>query len=244
MKRNPNEENSNKKTNQFAKDIQNEKEEKSNTCNKIHEDNEINDENKTNKNNNEDIINILSNNVSFLETELDSYRNEFQLFKTFAQGLGFNTHEIQNEVHELRNGVHELRNNVNEIRYDVHGLSNKVHEIKNELHDIRNSLNFINNSLGNIFNLLIFEENLTNTEEQNNKINYDELLEEKELDEKSFEKYKEEKCVICLEDFNIGNKICNLPCLHIYHSFCIKNWLKIRGKCPLCGKYLLIQKNS
>ena len=201
--------NSNQKSNQVAKDKE------LNTCNEFDEDNKLNDEIKTNKNNSE-------NDVTFINTELDSCRNEFQHLKTFVQDLRFNDDEIKNEVHSLRNDVHELTN-------DVHELSSGVHELRNMFSVL----------ISNLFS----NENLINNEEQNNNINYDELLEEKELDEKSFEKYKEEKCAICLEDFNIGNKVCYLPCLHIYHSFCIKNWLKIRGKCPLCGNDL-IQNNS
>ena len=70
---------------------------------------------------------------------------------------------------------------------------------------------------------------------QNNNMNYDEILEEKKLTQKSIDKYIDEKCVICLENFMIGNKICYLPCLHLYHTMCIKNWLKIKEKCPLCN---------
>ena len=201
--------NSNQKSNQVAKDKE------LNTCNEFDEDNKLNDEIKTNKNNSE-------NDVTFINTELDSCRNEFQHLKTFVQDLRFNDDEIKNEVHSLRNDVHELTN-------DVHELSSGVHELRNMFSVL----------ISNLFS----NENLINNEEQNNNINYDELLEEKELDEKSFEKYKEEKCAICLEDFNIGNKVCNLPCLHIYHSFCIKNWLKIKEKCPLCGNELIQNKN-
>ena len=103
------------------------------------------------------------------------------------------------------------------------------------MHDLRSTFDNLFNRMDVLFNRLTYNRNSNINEGQNNEINYDELLDEIELDEKSFEKYKEEKCAICLEDFNAGNKVCYLPCLHLYHSFCIKNWLKIRVRCPLCG---------
>ena len=41
-------------------------------------------------------------------------------------------------------------------------------------------------------------------------------------------------CVICLYEFQIGDKIAALPCLHIFHFDCIKNWLKNELSCPVC----------
>jgi len=42
---------------------------------------------------------------------------------------------------------------------------------------------------------------------------------------------KEGKCAICLEDF----KVCvSMPCLHAFHSKCIRDWLEISNSCPLC----------
>lgn len=42
---------------------------------------------------------------------------------------------------------------------------------------------------------------------------------------------KEGKCSICLEDFNV---CLVMPCSHMYHSKCIRDWLEISHSCPLC----------
>lgn len=41
-------------------------------------------------------------------------------------------------------------------------------------------------------------------------------------------------CIICLSEFNIGEQIAALPCLHVFHYDCIKNWLKNELNCPVC----------
>lgn len=42
-------------------------------------------------------------------------------------------------------------------------------------------------------------------------------------------------CVICLEGFITGES-CQIlsPCNHLFHSYCIKNWLKDNDTCPIC----------
>ena len=41
-------------------------------------------------------------------------------------------------------------------------------------------------------------------------------------------------CIICLYEFNIGDKIAALPCLHVFHFDCIKHWLENELSCPVC----------
>ena len=41
-------------------------------------------------------------------------------------------------------------------------------------------------------------------------------------------------CVICLADFEPGESITTLPCVHMFHTECIKAWLKSNNHCPVC----------
>ncbi|WVZ09354.1 hypothetical protein V8G54_013884 [Vigna mungo] len=44
-----------------------------------------------------------------------------------------------------------------------------------------------------------------------------------------------EQCYICLAEYEEGDQIRVLPCLHEYHMSCVDKWLKeIHGVCPLC----------
>lgn len=42
------------------------------------------------------------------------------------------------------------------------------------------------------------------------------------------------ECVICMLDFTTGDRVKLLPCLHIYHSKCIQDWLHRSFTCPTC----------
>ncbi|XP_058219553.1 uncharacterized protein LOC131330074 [Rhododendron vialii] len=53
------------------------------------------------------------------------------------------------------------------------------------------------------------------------------------FDEKGDEEY-EEKCAICLDDFEPKQLIFRTPCNHMFHEDCIVPWVKSHGQCPVC----------
>ena len=77
--------------------------------------------------------------------------------------------------------------------------------------------------------------------EFNNNDNLDKFIEENEISKELIKTINEENCLICLEKYSIGDKICYLPCLHFFHSFCIKKWIQIKKRCPLCNTYIKIE---
>ena len=225
MEVSPDEENSIQKTKQIPKDLQNE-----NKINKLinKKEEQINSHNEIDENLNNSMKAQLENKKindkdnSFFH----SLRNDILDLRNIFHDLRSDFHDLRSDFHDLRSDFHDLRSDFHDLRSDFHDLRNDFHDLRNDFHSFRNDVNAISNKVG-----------------QNNNINYDELLEEKEIDEEIIEKYKDENCAICLENFNIGNKVCYLPCLHIYHSFCIKNWLKIKEKCPLCNNDLNTNNN-
>jgi Ring finger domain len=42
------------------------------------------------------------------------------------------------------------------------------------------------------------------------------------------------RCVICLDQFAVGELLKQLPCNHCFHSACISQWLAERSTCPIC----------
>jgi hypothetical protein len=49
---------------------------------------------------------------------------------------------------------------------------------------------------------------------------------------------RETKCSICLEEFSRGETVCELPCKHIFHDACVREWLRREATCPVCRKVL------
>ncbi|KAF6147671.1 hypothetical protein GIB67_036057 [Kingdonia uniflora] len=43
-----------------------------------------------------------------------------------------------------------------------------------------------------------------------------------------------EPCGACLDEFLLGDKIVDMPCLHTFHESCIVRWLNEHNSCPLC----------
>lgn len=40
-------------------------------------------------------------------------------------------------------------------------------------------------------------------------------------------------CSVCLEDFEEGAEVAQLPCGHVFHALCVEPWLAGHGSCPL-----------
>ena len=66
-------------------------------------------------------------------------------------------------------------------------------------------------------------------------------LPETQIDDVSKLDGEKKNCVICLEDFKNGDKAIVLPCIHLFHTPCIQNWLKTQNCCPICKFKLTIE---
>lgn len=45
---------------------------------------------------------------------------------------------------------------------------------------------------------------------------------------------KHKECVICMNEFMMGDPLRYLPCMHTYHKDCIDDWLMRSFTCPSC----------
>ncbi|PWA62112.1 Zinc finger, RING/FYVE/PHD-type [Artemisia annua] len=51
------------------------------------------------------------------------------------------------------------------------------------------------------------------------------------------------ECSICLEGFENGDELINLPCVHRFHSCCLLPWVEVCGACPNCRKDIVVTSN-
>ena len=52
------------------------------------------------------------------------------------------------------------------------------------------------------------------------------------------------KCTICLEDYKNNDDSIILPCIHIFHSECIRKWMKKKNICPICKSKINSKNNN
>ena len=81
--------------------------------------------------------------------------------------------------------------------------------------------------------------------QQRNNINIDtimNLLPSSTIREKKEGEGDNNNCIICLNDFDVGDKVTSLPCLHMFHTDCIKSWLQSKNHCPIC-KYTITEES-
>ena len=123
--------------------------------------------------------------------------------------------------------------NINQINRDQRNIYNRLLAnimLANQLRPNNNN----NNIRENEINIESVNNNLNNLRinEENKKI--EELLQDFKLTEEILSKIDNKQCLICLDDYQIDENICYLPCFHLFHSICIKSWIKKSNKCPLC----------
>ena len=79
--------------------------------------------------------------------------------------------------------------------------------------------------------LLQLEDNMGNVNKGLSKKQYDKLPFVKYDKDKYSENYQ---CIICMEEFEKNENVKLLPCGHIFHDNCIKEWLLKQKSCPFC----------
>ncbi|CAG8471569.1 2561_t:CDS:2 [Paraglomus occultum] len=55
----------------------------------------------------------------------------------------------------------------------------------------------------------------------------------------SKDKSNGERCTICLSEYEINERLRDLPCAHDFHTDCIDAWLKNSDKCPICRRSVI-----
>jgi len=159
--------------------------------------------------------NINYNRNTNLNTDLNTFRNN----------------NINRNINYNRNINNNRINNLADILYNLN-FNNNRNRISNER---RNSVNYSRRN--NASSFPIYNNDASSSESDEN-----EGLDQITIESLPFSRIKDinkldeekKKCLICLENFKQGEYTIILPCIHIFHSDCIKKWMEKKNVCPLC----------
>ena len=135
-------------------------------------------------------------------------------------------------------------NNRNNLNMNINNLRGRN---RNNLHNnyelMRNNLNYMNMIIMHN-NLLLMNMQMQNRMNNSNRLHPNILnsLLESEVKDASKLDPNNKDCIICMEEFKNNEKIICLPCIHSFHSECIKSWFEGHNECPIC-KYKLTNEN-
>ena len=218
-----------------------------------------NDELNNNINNNRNMDNNNNNNRNN-NNNIPPSEQESNIFQTISNSIASafnNLGEIGNEIKNISNNINSstlvrtglLNNNPSRLmgnnqsnivnNYNNHNNTNIIQNIRLPL-PVHGPLIINNrNPLVEVFPPVIIGERGHVIDINNNRrINPNDLNRIMELLPSTILKEKKEgennECVVCLSSFEVGDSITTLPCVHIFHTDCIKSWLESNNSCPIC----------
>ena len=206
-------------------------------------DNDRLDLNNNNSNNNPQDGNFLyniTNTLSNLTSAMNGVRNIGNQLNSISSNLNSISNSLLrtntlNSPNNNRLNREDQNNNLRHVNTNPRiNFPLPFYNIQRNSHRIRigpnnpNSHNEINYDYGNN-NRRNRNNNRINQNEVNRIIQYlpSTVLTERKAGENS-------ECIVCLENFDAGDKITTLPCVHIFHTECIESWLKTNNHCPMC----------
>lgn len=119
-----------------------------------------------------------------------------------------------NEYYYYNQNAQDNENNFNNA-LDENGYSDDIISLSNVL------INDHNNNNNNHVDTKIVENLITN-------------------EIKDINKFAVKTCSICLENFQNGDYYIILPCIHFFHANCLKNWMNMNNRCPICNFKLIV----
>ena len=139
--------------------------------------------------------------------------------------FNINNNSVNNQNISINLNSNNQRPSLIRIRRTANNQQNNHYLTRNRMSDI----------LNHFFNNVVNRDHPTDQQFLN-------ALPETIIDDINKLDNEKRNCVICLEEFKNGDKATSLPCIHLFHTSCIKNWLKKQNSCPIC-KFKITQEN-
>jgi hypothetical protein len=129
--------------------------------------------------------------------------------------------------------------------YKVLAIYLKARKNKNKADKMRKGIDKIyNQAMRNDFDVEAFIKehgelviNLFKLTDREIEILNEKFVVESKVDQSTLPENERKSCIICLGDFEKGEKIVLHPgCKHTFHDECVLEWFKTKLKCPVCKK--------
>ena len=175
-------------------------------------------------------MNMMNSNMNFMNNIMNSNMNFMNNMMNSNMNMNMNM----------------MNNNMN-----MNMMNHNINMMNNNMNMMNNNMNMMNNM--NMFPYVMmmnnpFMMNMPNNMGMRNpdispvRRNVLESLPESTLDDITKLDGEKKNCVICLNDFEVGEKVMILPCVHMFHSECIRDWFEAKDTCPIC-KFKLSPEN-
>ena len=140
-------------------------------------------------------------------------------------------------------------NMMNNMQFGFNCMNNTFNNNMNMMNDMmnnmyNNNMNMMNNMYNNNMNMMNNNNMVGNNNVMMNDINENlnngvdinllNSLETTKLNDVSNLEGDKKICVICMEDFHIGDEVIYIPCLHVFHKDCLLEWFRGHDFCPIC----------
>ena len=151
-----------------------------------------------------------------------------------------------NNMQNFNIGMNNMMNGMNNMANGMNNMANGMNYMNNMSNMMNNMGNMMNAMFNNMFNNNMGNFNLENMNNENLGIGVEPTI----LNSLSSSKLKDiskleddkKNCIICMEDFQNGDDVIYLPCLHVFHTTCILEWFKGHNDCPVC-KFKMTYEN-
>lgn len=177
-----------------------------------------------------------------------SYMKKFRIIFLLISMAKHGCHECNNILHFMinigKNEIHEITDDVLLLIIDKitthEPILIKHKSIYYEKFDIDQIQNILFNYQINRFNVLLNDNNNSNVDNNIKKINeyYENLKPASKYQLELIQVISTNKipdddlCILCSQKFDNDSINIILPCGHVYHDNCIRNWFKLKNICP------------
>ena len=189
-----------------------------------------------NSQNNEN-YNPINNNIA----NSNAFNNNSTLLNNYTINLTSRNEEILN-IDAIQIAQNIQGNGLNQ-QLPEEDQNNEYYYYSHNTQDNNNDNNINNSFEGNGFQdeIISFDNILINNHNNYNNHADTKIVENLITNEiKDINKFAIKQCCICLDNFKNGDLYIILPCIHIFHANCVKNWMNTDNRCPICNFKLVI----